>query len=282
MSTTIGDENPIHTLGDYSKPIHEGYINTIELHVENNVVPLRSDTIRRTIDQLASGKLRDLNAEECWALLEDLALYDNESWSNPRDFVKSVKAITLPQDVSSTSDRHLIELETQVQLLMEAHLALTQPTQVNKIITSFEICSGPYDTQYCMEDPEQAFVEYASSRSNKVGGNSIAPKSIAAISHNEREELRKKGIKSPSKLLSLKYISPASINELNKNPSPLKRIHFFNSILILSTDSDTEKEDVSSTNAYDLILGGMVKGKEGVKEENEMGTDMEVDEVIKE
>ncbi|GJR18063.1 hypothetical protein Tco_0966590, partial [Tanacetum coccineum] len=45
-STTIGDENPIRTLGDYSKPSHNGYRNTIELPVGNNVVPLRSDTIR--------------------------------------------------------------------------------------------------------------------------------------------------------------------------------------------------------------------------------------------
>ncbi|GKC16928.1 hypothetical protein Tco_1013710 [Tanacetum coccineum] len=41
----MGDENPIRTLGDYSKPFHEGYRNTIELPVGNNVVPLRSDTI---------------------------------------------------------------------------------------------------------------------------------------------------------------------------------------------------------------------------------------------
>ncbi|GJS77258.1 zinc finger, CCHC-type containing protein [Tanacetum coccineum] len=40
------DENPIRTLGDYSKPSHEGYRNTIELPVGNNVLPLRSDTIR--------------------------------------------------------------------------------------------------------------------------------------------------------------------------------------------------------------------------------------------
>ncbi|GJV28443.1 zinc finger, CCHC-type containing protein [Tanacetum coccineum] len=44
-STTIRDENPIRTLGDYSKPSHEGYRNTIELPTGNNVVPLRSDTI---------------------------------------------------------------------------------------------------------------------------------------------------------------------------------------------------------------------------------------------
>ncbi|GKA00859.1 hypothetical protein Tco_0673524 [Tanacetum coccineum] len=233
----MGDENPIRTLGDYSKPSHEGYRNTIELPVGNIVVPLRSDTIRlvqngcsfhkrqskdpnqhlkdflklvdsldldgdnkermrlrgsyysfpcsilstgkdhktpqrypdfpttswrisirsmdsRTIDQSAGGKLRDLNTEESWALLEDIALYDNESWNDPRDFAKPVKATTLPHDVPSTSDRRLIELENQVQRLMEAHLAPTQPTQVNKIATSCEICSGPYDTQYCMENPE--------------------------------------------------------------------------------------------------------------------------------
>ncbi|GJR80663.1 hypothetical protein Tco_0151448 [Tanacetum coccineum] len=30
--------------------------------------------------------------------------------------------------------------------------------------------SGPHDTQYCMENPEQAFVEYASSRTDEAGG----------------------------------------------------------------------------------------------------------------
>ncbi|GJX27708.1 hypothetical protein Tco_0235787 [Tanacetum coccineum] len=263
-------------------------------------------------------------------------------------------AIALPQDVPSTSDRRLIELENQVQRLMEAHLALTQPTQVNKITTSCEICSGPHDTQYCMGDYEQAYVDYASSRTNEMGGkkftpnqgprnfndaantwkekpnfnwahsqtftspqngsisvhsssyqmklekalldfdsnqekrlshlrtqlgqqqddmigkinllwktvseklndvstpenagNSMAPKSIAAISHDEREELRKKGIKSPSKLFSPKYLSPASIKELNKNPSAPKHVHFVNLVVILSKDSDTE-DDVSLTNA---------------------------------
>ncbi|GJY93362.1 zinc finger, CCHC-type containing protein [Tanacetum coccineum] len=42
----MGDENPIRTLGDYSKPSHEGYRITIELPDRNNVVPLRSDTIQ--------------------------------------------------------------------------------------------------------------------------------------------------------------------------------------------------------------------------------------------
>ncbi|GJY21173.1 hypothetical protein Tco_0393739 [Tanacetum coccineum] len=41
----MGDDNPIRTLGDYYKPSHEGYRNTIELPIGNNMVPLRPYTI---------------------------------------------------------------------------------------------------------------------------------------------------------------------------------------------------------------------------------------------
>ncbi|GKD17782.1 hypothetical protein Tco_1206940, partial [Tanacetum coccineum] len=41
----MGDENPIHSLGDYSIPSHEAYRNTIELPDGKNVVPLQSGTI---------------------------------------------------------------------------------------------------------------------------------------------------------------------------------------------------------------------------------------------
>ncbi|GJY58392.1 hypothetical protein Tco_0458284 [Tanacetum coccineum] len=46
----MGNENPIHTLRDYSRPSHEGYQNTIELPDGNNVVPLRSNTIRLVLN----------------------------------------------------------------------------------------------------------------------------------------------------------------------------------------------------------------------------------------
>ncbi|GJV80144.1 hypothetical protein Tco_1516014 [Tanacetum coccineum] len=138
---------------------------------------------------MASGKLRDRNVEESWALLEDLTLYDNESWNDPRDFAKPVKGISLPQDVPSTSNRRLIELENQVQRLMEAHLAPMQPTQVNKITSSCEICSGPHDTQYCMETPEQAFVEYASSCADEAGGPNKDDKGIEWLNVEEPLDL---------------------------------------------------------------------------------------------
>ncbi|GKA01851.1 hypothetical protein Tco_0674516, partial [Tanacetum coccineum] len=80
----------------------------------------------------------------------------------------------MPNDVLSTSDHRLIELENQVQRMMEAHLNQTKLVQVNKIASSCKICSGPHDTQYCMENPGKAFVDYASSRSNEVGGKPFA------------------------------------------------------------------------------------------------------------
>ncbi|GJU49875.1 MAK10-like protein [Tanacetum coccineum] len=281
----MGDENHIRTLRDYSKPSHEGYTNTIELPVGNNVIPLRSDiillvqngcsfyglrskdpnqhlndllkladslelnarsittwedlttrflaqffppgrtaklrndilmfqqhhgeslsevwtyfkdllqkvphhgidlwlqvpifydhvnpVIRRTIDQSAGSKLHDRNAKESWALLEDLALYDNESWNDPRDFAKPVKAITLPQDDPSTSDRRLIELENQVQRLTEAHIAPTQPTQMNKITTSYEAGEGLVSNFMASQDArhskfEADFKQQQSKMTNKI------------------------------------------------------------------------------------------------------------------
>nr|GEZ60350.1 MAK10-like protein [Tanacetum cinerariifolium] len=62
----------------------------------------------RTIDQAADGKLRNKSDEESWALLDEPSLYENESWNDPKDSTKSVKAISMPQDVPSTSDCPLI------------------------------------------------------------------------------------------------------------------------------------------------------------------------------
>nr|GEX05750.1 retrovirus-related Pol polyprotein from transposon TNT 1-94 [Tanacetum cinerariifolium] len=137
------------------------------------------------VDDIASIKRRhhDLSGDGIWILamtsqcrrLKEsatgrLQTLRGKAFDEPsvEDFAKMVKAITLPQDVPSTYDRCLIELENQVQRLMEAHLAPTQPAQMNKITTSCEICSGPQDTQYCMKYPEQAFFEYASSHTDEA------------------------------------------------------------------------------------------------------------------
>ncbi|GJR06004.1 MAK10-like protein [Tanacetum coccineum] len=54
----MGEENPIRTLRDYSKPSHEGYRNTIELPIGNRVVPLRSDTIQLVQNGCSFHRLR--------------------------------------------------------------------------------------------------------------------------------------------------------------------------------------------------------------------------------
>nr|GEX42332.1 zinc finger, CCHC-type [Tanacetum cinerariifolium] len=150
----MGEENPIRTLRDYSKPSLEGYRNTIELLEGNNVVPLRSDTIRLVQNGCSFYELwsEDPNQhlKDFPKLVDSLDLNGDN-----RERTRLLKAISLPQDVLSTFDRRLIKLENQVQCLMKAHLAPKQPVQVNKISSSCKICSGPHDTQYCMENPSK-------------------------------------------------------------------------------------------------------------------------------
>ncbi|GJU13887.1 hypothetical protein Tco_1136283 [Tanacetum coccineum] len=70
------NENLIRTLGDYSIPSHAGYRNTIELPNGNNVVTLRSDTIRRTAklrnDILIFQQHQGKSLSEAWTRFKDL------------------------------------------------------------------------------------------------------------------------------------------------------------------------------------------------------------------
>ncbi|GJW63438.1 MAK10-like protein [Tanacetum coccineum] len=113
------------------------------------VTPSESAIIKEALETLAGDDARcDKNDEESWALLEDLTLYNNESWNDPGDFTKPVKAISMPQDVPSTSDRHLIELENQVQCLMEAHLSnQPSPTSQDAKISRFEADFKQYQSE---------------------------------------------------------------------------------------------------------------------------------------
>ncbi|GJT20095.1 zinc finger, CCHC-type containing protein, partial [Tanacetum coccineum] len=160
---------------------------------------------------------------EAWThfkdLLQKVPHHGIDLWlqNDPRDFDKSVKAITLPQDVPSTSNHRLIELENQVQRLMEAYLAPTQPTQaVSEKLDDAPLC----DTT----------------------GSPTAQINFTSTNYHTKEELQSKGIKSPSKLLSPKYLSQSSIIEQNKNPSSPKRIHFINSIVILNKENKAGEE----------------------------------------
>ncbi|GJV69706.1 hypothetical protein Tco_1485215 [Tanacetum coccineum] len=165
----MGDENPIRTLGDYSKPSHDGYRNTIELPLGNNVVHLPSDTIRLVQNGCSFHGLRSEDRNQ-----------------HLKDFLKLVDSLDLDGSITTWEDltaRFLAQFFPPGRtaklcnniMMFQQHqgeslfkIALIQPTQV-KNTSSCEICSGPHDTQYCMENPEQAFVEYASLRTDKAG-----------------------------------------------------------------------------------------------------------------
>ncbi|GKA34603.1 zinc finger, CCHC-type containing protein [Tanacetum coccineum] len=83
----MGDENPIRTLGDYSKPSHEGYRNTIELPVGNNVVPLRSDTIRLVQNKCSFYGLRSEDPNQ-----------------HLKDFLKLVDSLDLDGSITTWED----------------------------------------------------------------------------------------------------------------------------------------------------------------------------------
>ncbi|GJV39060.1 MAK10-like protein [Tanacetum coccineum] len=49
-------------------------------------------------------------------------------------------------------------------------MRIISSTYNNRSVVVLTTISGPHDTQYCMENPEQAFVEYASSRTDEARG----------------------------------------------------------------------------------------------------------------
>ncbi|GJZ91266.1 hypothetical protein Tco_0663193 [Tanacetum coccineum] len=100
----MGDVNPICTLGDYFRPSHEGYRNTIELL--KGSISTWEDLITRFIAQFQQHQRESLS----------------EAWTHFKDLLKKIP-------------HHGIDLWLQ----------------------------------YCMENPKQAFVEYASSRTDEAG-----------------------------------------------------------------------------------------------------------------
>ncbi|GJZ56777.1 MAK10-like protein [Tanacetum coccineum] len=109
---------------------------------------------------------------ELW--LQVQIFYDHVYPATRRTTNQSAGVGTNQGILQSISDRRLIKLEHQVQCLMEAYIAHLQPTQVNKITSSCEMCSGPRDAQYCMENPQQTFVDYVSSRTDQIGSTQFA------------------------------------------------------------------------------------------------------------
>ncbi|GJS58416.1 zinc finger, CCHC-type containing protein [Tanacetum coccineum] len=68
----MGDENPICTLGDYSRPSHESYRNTIELPEGNNVGKNAPATAKLRNDILMFQQHHGESLSKAWTRFKDL------------------------------------------------------------------------------------------------------------------------------------------------------------------------------------------------------------------
>ncbi|GKC42556.1 hypothetical protein Tco_1060278 [Tanacetum coccineum] len=212
---------------------------------------------------------------------------------------KSFMTMSIPSQNEPLTNRSV--LENQVQRLMEAHLALTQPTQVNKITISCEICSGPHDTQYCMEDPEQAFVEYASSRidearepeteyfpsfsarsyptedlqcSTHIHGSinaiTIHPKQQSE-SHDDKPEENKEEEKDNPKNIHVNPFVPPDLSISFITEKVLKLNSFFESLGLVPQSSNTELVCTKGDDGDVMFIEIVKTNDDSHKEEPEVG-----------
>ncbi|GJS15911.1 hypothetical protein Tco_0410383 [Tanacetum coccineum] len=165
----MGDANPICTLGDYSKPSHEGYKITIELPKGNNVLAIGLNVFQQDTRFLAQ-------------------------------FFPPGRTAKLRNDI-------LIRNDLEINLLWKTISEKLDDTPIHNIV-----------------------------------GSPAAQMNFTSANDLTKEELRGKGIKRPSKLLFLKYLSQSSLVEQNRNPSSPKRIHFVNSIVILNKEDEAKEE----------------------------------------
>ncbi|GJV32993.1 zinc finger, CCHC-type containing protein [Tanacetum coccineum] len=114
-STTMGDENPICTLGDYSKPSHEGYKNTIELPVGNNVdflklvdsLDLDSENRERTRLRLFQFSLRDQASKWLERLLAgSISIWEDLTTRFLAQFFPSGRTAKLYNDILMFQQHH--------------------------------------------------------------------------------------------------------------------------------------------------------------------------------
>ncbi|GJV30334.1 zinc finger, CCHC-type containing protein [Tanacetum coccineum] len=197
----MGDENPIRTLGDYSKPSHEGYRNTIELAVGNNVVPFRSNTIRlvqnrclfyglcsedpnqHLKDFLKLADSLDLdgeNMERTRLRLFQFSLRDQASnWleclptgsiTTWEDLTTRFLAQFFPPGRTVKPANVYPDFQQHPRRILYLKPGLFKDYYKNpSFMASTCGSNGLYDTQYCIDDSEKACVDYTSSHTNEMG-----------------------------------------------------------------------------------------------------------------
>ncbi|GKE33781.1 MAK10-like protein [Tanacetum coccineum] len=185
----MGDKNPIRTLGDYSKPSHEGYMNTIELPEGNNVVHLRSDTIRLVQNGCLFHGLRsedpNQHLKDFLKLVDSFDLNgDNRERTRLRLFQFSLRdqsrnwlerlpagSITIWEDLTTsflaqffppgrTEKLHndiliLLDLEDQINFLLKGPRPTSRPSSTHVLQAYVEAVSSTLHPQNQSEPPNR-------------------------------------------------------------------------------------------------------------------------------
>ncbi|GJU97887.1 MAK10-like protein [Tanacetum coccineum] len=293
----MGDANPIRTLGDYFKPSHEGYMNTIELLVGNNVVTLRFNTIwlvqnecsfhgfwsedpnqhlkdflklvdsldldgknrERTLLRLFQFSLRDQASN--W--LEHLLAGSITTWEDLT--TRFISQLFPPGRTAKLRNDILICLEyirppphraLESSSLLDRSSSCSDTTYSSEQISSLcEICSDPHDTQYCMENPKQAFVDYASSRTDEAGGlmSNFMASQDARLSKFEAD-FKQQQSKMTNKIdTMLKAITDRMAGALPSNMVKSPKMNINSTTSVLSARSYPIDDPQCSTHIHGLI-----------------------------
>ncbi|GJZ46423.1 hypothetical protein Tco_0594019 [Tanacetum coccineum] len=112
-----------------------------------------------------------------------------------------------------------------------------------------------------------------------TAGSPTTQMNFTSTNYPTKEEFQGKGIKSPSKLLSPKYLSQSSLAEQNRNPSSPKRVHFVNSIVILNKEDEAKEEGIVKSRTTEYKVHEMkVVSKEEFEEETKEEIEKEEEE----
>ncbi|GKB33102.1 hypothetical protein Tco_0872503 [Tanacetum coccineum] len=149
---------------------------------------------------------------------------------------------------------------------------------MNSLITFIRSCviserniQHTLDSQYCMEDPEQAFVEYASSRTDEAGV-------LKAITDRIAGALPSDTVKNP------KLSTSPNLRELRRREGQpgKKRVHFVNSIVILNKEGEAKEESSMEACKAEFTDHKMSEETEEVESEEEVDEETEDEDEEKE
>nr|GEV00987.1 MAK10-like protein [Tanacetum cinerariifolium] len=276
-STTLGDANPICTLGDYSRPSHEGYRNTFELPEGNNVVPLQSDTIQLVQNGCSFYGLRSEDPNQ--HLKDFLKLVDSLDLDDPSRHGRILLLVSLlnyfyREGLQNSVTASLCSNNIKESLFLKHGLVSRTYSKKSLIMASTFGSKSKSIMTMSIPPQDEPLINRLVAVSEKLDDtptrnttiNPTAQMNFTSTNYPTKEELRGKGIKSPSKLLSLKYLSQSSLAEQNGNPSSLEQVEFVISIIILNTE-DEAKESVNSSATEHKDHEMIVESEEEFEEE---------------